>query len=90
MGTSSLDRAVRGQDAVLCALGHRRFYPPSRILSDGTRNLIGAMEAHGVRRHGPGVGSLLLTRAIPRADVAAFMLDQLTDDTYLGTAPGIM
>jgi uncharacterized protein YbjT (DUF2867 family) len=155
---ASLDLAVHGQDAVLCALGHRHFYPPSRILSDGTRNLIGAMEAHGVRRfvcetslgigdsagrmglyysviviplvlpfyywdkarqerviaesrvpwvivrpaalqnrarrgvrrHGPGVGSLLLTRAIPRADVAAFMLDQLTDDTYLGAAPGIM
>jgi uncharacterized protein YbjT (DUF2867 family) len=154
----SLDAAARGQDAVLSALGHRRYYPPSRILSDGTRNLIRAMEAHGVRRfvcetslglgdsagrmglyytlivipfvipfyywdkarqeraiaesrvpwvivrpaalqngarrgvrrHGAHVGSFLLTPAIPRADVAAFMLDQLTDDTYLGLAPGVM
>lgn len=154
----SLEAAVRGQEAVLSALGHRRYYPPSRILSEGTRNLIRAMEAHGVRRfvcetslglgdsagrmglyytliviplvlpfyywdkarqeraiaeshvpwvivrpaalqnrarrgvrrHGAGVGSLLLTPAIPRADVAAFMLDQLTDDTYLGSAPGVM
>ena len=154
---ASLEAAVRGQDAVLSALGHRRYYPPSRILSDGTGNLLRAMEAHGVkrfvcetslgigdsagrmglyytlfvipvvlpfyywdkarqeeriaasriewvivrpaalqnrpargvRRHGAGVGSFLATPAIPRADVAAFMLDQLADDTYLRAAPGI-
>jgi len=46
----SLDSPMRGQDAVLCALGHRRYYPPSRILSEGTRNIVRAMEAHGTRR----------------------------------------
>jgi putative NADH-flavin reductase len=46
----SLERAVRHQDAVLSALGHKRWYYPTRILSDGTRNLIRAMEAAGVRR----------------------------------------
>lgn len=154
---ASVEAAVRGQEAVLSALGHRRYYPPSRILSNGTRNLLRAMEAHGVkrfvcetalglgdsagrmglyytlfvipivlpfyywdkarqerliaasraswiivrpgalqnrarrgvRRHGSGVGSFLRTVGIPRADVAAFMLDQLVDDTYLGTATGV-
>jgi uncharacterized protein YbjT (DUF2867 family) len=47
---SSLDRAARGQDAVLSALGHKEWFRPTRILSQGTRNLIGAMRRHGVRR----------------------------------------
>jgi len=153
----SVESAVRGQDAVLSALGHRRYFPPTRILSEGTRNLLRAMESHGtrrfvcetslgigdsagrmglaytlflipvilpfyywdklrqerlitasrtrwmivrpvaltngpkrgVRRHGRGVGSWLWAPSIARADVAAFMLDQLADDTYLGSAPGV-
>ena len=47
---ASLDKAVRGQDAVLCALGHKRWLGPSRILSTGTAHLVQAMQAHGVRR----------------------------------------
>lgn len=47
---ASVEAAVRGQDAVLSALGHRRYLGPSRILSEGTRNILRAMEAHGVRR----------------------------------------
>jgi putative NADH-flavin reductase len=46
----SVDAAVRGQDAVVSALGHKRYFHPTRILSDGTRNVVRAMEAHGVRR----------------------------------------
>jgi putative NADH-flavin reductase len=46
---SSLARAVAGTDAVLCALGHKRWYP-NRILSEGTRNLVAAMKAGGARR----------------------------------------
>ncbi len=42
--------AVRGQDAVLCALGHRNFLGPTHVLSDATRTLLAAMETHGVRR----------------------------------------
>lgn len=42
--------AVQGQDAVLSTLGHKRFYYPTRILSEGTRNILKAMEANGVRR----------------------------------------
>ena len=154
---ASVAAAVEGQDAVLCALGHKRYLGPSRILSEGTRNLLRAMESHGVRRlvcetslgigdsagrmglyytffvipvvlpfyfwdktrqeraiaesaaewvivrpavlthgaargrvrHGPGVGGFVLTARIPRADVAAFMLDQLTSNDHLGTAVGI-
>jgi uncharacterized protein YbjT (DUF2867 family) len=153
----SLARAVEGVDAVLCALGHRRYYP-NRILSDGTRRLVEAMRAHGVRRlvcetslgvgdsfgrlglyytlftvpfilpfyyfdkhrqervirasgldwtivrpgvltnrpakstyrHGPKVGNWILTLRVARADVAAFMLDQLESDAYLGASPGIV
>lgn len=153
----SVDAAVRGQDAVLSALGHKRFFYPTRILSEGTRNLLHAMETHGVQRfvcatalgvgdsvgrmgvsytffviplilpfyfwdktrqerliaasgvswvivrpgaltsgarrgperHGRHVGSFLWTVRISRADVADFMLNQLTDKTYLGAAPGV-
>ena len=38
---------------------------------------------------GPDVGSFLWTVRVSRADVAAFMLDQLTDDTFLRASPGI-
>lgn len=152
-----VEAAMRGQDAVVSALGHKRFFHPTRILSEGTRNVLRAMETHGVRRlvcetslgigdsagrlglyftlftipvilpfyfwdktrqerliaasnvewvivrpgmltngdkrgrlrHGRHVGSFLWTVRISRADVAAFMLDQLTADTYLRAAPGV-
>jgi nucleoside-diphosphate-sugar epimerase len=41
---------MRGQEAVLSALGHKRFFYPTRILSEGTRNVLRAMETHGVPR----------------------------------------
>jgi putative NADH-flavin reductase len=46
----SVEAAMRGQEAVLSALGHRRYFSPTRILSQGTQHIIKAMEAHGVRR----------------------------------------
>jgi uncharacterized protein YbjT (DUF2867 family) len=42
--------------------------------------------ARGKYRHGRDMGSFLWPRPIARADVADFMLQQLTEDTYLGTA----
>ena len=148
--------AVREQDAVVSALGHKQFFRPTRILSNGTRNILRAMEEHHVRRFvcetslgigdsagrmglsytffvvpvilpfyfwdkarqeraiaesrvewivvRPGVltnaakrgryrigivGSFLRTVRISRADVADFMLNQMTDSTYLGTAAGV-
>lgn len=153
----SVEVAVQGQAAVLCALGHKRWFYPNKILSDGTRNIVRAMETHGVRRlvcetalgigdsrsraglyytlfvapfilpfyfrdkerqeaiiqassldwvivrpgvltnegprgayrQGPLVGHWLWTCRISRADVAAFMLRQLTSDEYLRSSPGL-
>ena len=153
----SVEKAVRGHGAVLSALGHKRFFYPARILSEGTRNLLRAMEkndvlrlvcasslgigssagrlglyytfftipvilpfyfwdkarqekliagshtrwtivrpglltdkpAAGEYRHGPDAGSYIWSVRIPRADVAGFMIDQITDDTYLNTAVGV-
>ena len=147
----SIAGAVRGQDAVLSALGHKRFFYPTRILSEGTRNLVRAMETQGVKRlvcetslgiggsagrlgflynfftiplilpfyfwdkarqeqliaashldwvivrpgaltngakrstyrHGRSLGNFLWTVRISRANVAEFMLNQLTENTYL-------
>jgi putative NADH-flavin reductase len=50
MTPSSLDDAMASQAAVLCALGHHRYYSRARVLSAGTRNLIEAMHRHGVQR----------------------------------------
>jgi putative NADH-flavin reductase len=47
---ASVEMAMRGQQAVVSALGHKRFFWPTRILSGGTRNLLRAMATCGVRR----------------------------------------
>ncbi len=154
---NAVNAVVAGQDAVVCALGHKRWFTPNRILSEGTENIVRAMQTHGVRRfvcetslgvgssfgrlglyytgftipfilpfyywdkgrqeevirrsnldwiivrpgllnnrpargnvkHGASVGNWLWTVRISRSDVATFMLDQLSDDTYLHQAPGI-
>src|ERR1700730_3024209 len=50
LDASSVDAAMRGQEAVLSALGHKRYFSPTRILSDGIGNILRAMETHGVPR----------------------------------------
>jgi putative NADH-flavin reductase len=45
----SVEAAVKGKDAVLSALG-TKVLRKNTILSDGTRNIIGAMEKLGVKR----------------------------------------
>ena len=152
---ASVEKAVQGHDAVLCSLGAGPL--KGAVRSEGTRNIIHAMEKAGVRRFicqtTLGVGDsqgnlnffwkyimfgLLLRRVfadhvsqenyvkqshldwiivrpgaftdgnhtgeyrhgfpgtdqktelkISRADVADFMLKQLTDDTYLHKTPGL-
>src|SRR5580698_4760836 len=46
---ASVTAAVEGQDAVLSALGVRQL-GANTVLSDGTRNVIQAMQQSGVRR----------------------------------------
>ncbi|MBC8479396.1 MAG: SDR family oxidoreductase [FCB group bacterium] len=50
LNASTLEAAMTGQDAVLSALGHKRFLGPTKILSEGTRNILHAMEIHRVPR----------------------------------------
>jgi putative NADH-flavin reductase len=157
LDAAAVEAAVRGQDAVLCALGHPPRPFPTRILSRGTANILRAMSDCGVGRlvcetslgiggsagrmglyytflviplilpfyfwdktrqeriiagsgldwiivrpgaltngprrgrlrHGRGVGNFIWTVSVSRADVAAFMLDQLSSDAYLRAAPGV-
>lgn len=157
LNLSNVEAAVAGQEAVLSALGHKRFFIRTTILSEGTKNIIQAMEKHNVKRficitalgindsrfklglyytlfvipiivffyfwdkakqekliqnskldwtivrpaqlfngkkkgkykHGPDVGSYILTKFISRADVAHFMLAQLNDFTYVKKTPAI-
>ena len=157
LDAGSVEAAMRGQEAVISALGHKRFFYPTRILYEGTGNLLRAMETHnvprfvcltslgigdsagrmglyytlfvipvilpfyfwdktrqerliaaspvewvivrpgafsngrrrGTYRHGQRIGSFILTVRISRADVADFMLNQVQNDTYLRTAPGV-
>lgn len=46
----SIEQAFKGQEAVLCALGHKRFFLKTQILSKGTTNIIQAMRNQGVKR----------------------------------------
>lgn len=151
----SVAAAMPGHDAVLSALGVYLFHK-NTVLSDGTHNILRAMEAHSIRRFvcesALGIGDsrdqtslfvefvfypLVLRHffpdkerqelairqsgldwvivrpgrltngkragnyrhgfsphekikgAVSRADTAEFMLQQLTDDTYLHQTPGL-
>lgn len=154
---TAIDAAMRGQDAVVSALGHRRYHDPRGVLSRGTASILRGMERHDVPRfigvtslgigdsagrlglgysliviplvlpiyfsdkarqerviaasdrdwvivrpglltggarrgrirHPHGAVDYVVSPRIPRADVAAFMLDQLASDAHLGTAVGV-
>ena len=45
----NIKAAIEGQDAALCALGVN-MNKPNTLLSDGTKNILNAMEACGVKR----------------------------------------
>jgi putative NADH-flavin reductase len=153
----SFDSSIKGHDAVLSALGHKRFIIKTSILSEGTKNIISAMQNQNVKRlicitslgindsrfklglyytlftipfillfyfldkskqekiiyksnldwtiirpgqltngkkklkykHGLNAGNYIITKMISRADVADFMIRQLTDKTYIRMTPGI-
>jgi uncharacterized protein YbjT (DUF2867 family) len=46
----SVESAMRGQSAVVCALGTKRFFYPNRVASNGTANILRAMKSCGVPR----------------------------------------
>lgn len=46
----SFDHTIDNHDAVLSALGHKRFIIKTNILSEGTKNIIHAMEKGNVKR----------------------------------------
>lgn len=46
----SFDRSISGHDAVLSALGHKRYIIRTTILSEGTKNIIDAMQKQNVKR----------------------------------------
>jgi putative NADH-flavin reductase len=153
----SFDSSIMGHDAVMSALGHKRFIIKTRILSEGTKNIVTAMQKQNVKRlicitslgindsrfklglyyslftipfillfyfldkskqeniifesdldwtiirpgqltngkkrlkykHGLNVGNYIITKMISRADVADFMINQLSDNTYIHMTPGI-
>ncbi|MBT8267450.1 MAG: SDR family oxidoreductase [Bacteroidia bacterium] len=47
---ASIEEAFQGQEAVLCALGHKQFIIKTTILSRGTKNIIAGMAKNGVNR----------------------------------------
>jgi uncharacterized protein YbjT (DUF2867 family) len=47
---NTLENSFEGQDAVLSALGHKRFFIKTTILSRGTKNIIDAMNVNGIKR----------------------------------------
>lgn len=47
---ATFEDMIKGHDAVLSALGHHRYIIKTTILSEGTKNVIAAMEKHGVKR----------------------------------------
>jgi len=47
---STLDQAMRGQDAVICALGTGRSFEPHGLMAQAVPSLIGAMQRAGVSR----------------------------------------
>jgi len=50
LDATSVEAAMQSQDVVLSALGHRRYFHPTRILSQGTSNILRAMETCHVGR----------------------------------------
>ncbi len=47
---ASVERAIQGQDAVLCTLGLPAIMDKSNLRANGTKNIIRAMEKTGVKR----------------------------------------
>lgn len=59
LNLEDVEAAVKGQDAVIVALGTRNDLAPTTVMSEGLKNILGAMEKCGVRRVSCIVSSFL-------------------------------
>ncbi|XP_071542287.1 flavin reductase (NADPH)-like isoform X4 [Panulirus ornatus] len=50
LDTSAVDEAVKGQDAVIILLGTRNDLSATTVMSEGTKNILAAMDRYGVKR----------------------------------------
>ncbi|MDY8137776.1 SDR family oxidoreductase [Aquimarina sp. 2201CG5-10] len=50
LDSNCMNNIVKYQDAVLSALGHKKFFIKTNILSEGTKNIINAMSKHHIKR----------------------------------------
>ncbi|XP_029475251.1 flavin reductase (NADPH) [Rhinatrema bivittatum] len=60
LNETDVSKAVQGQDAVLILLGTRTDLGPTTMMSEGTKNILEAMKAHGVRKVVACMSSFLL------------------------------
>uniref|UniRef100_A0A8C6CJA6 Biliverdin reductase B n=1 Tax=Moschus moschiferus TaxID=68415 RepID=A0A8C6CJA6_MOSMO len=95
---ADVDKTVAGQDAVVVLLGTRNDLSPTTVMSEGARNIVAAMKAHGVDKvvactsgDHPLTGAYTVTldgrgpsRVISKHDLGHFMLRCLTTDEYDG------
>uniref|UniRef100_A0A8D2DYB6 Biliverdin reductase B n=1 Tax=Sciurus vulgaris TaxID=55149 RepID=A0A8D2DYB6_SCIVU len=92
---ADVDKTVAGQDAVILLLGTGTDLSPTTVMSEGTRNIVAAMKAHGVDKvvacTSPLTGAYTVTldgrgpsRVISKHDLGHFMLRCLTTDEYDG------
>lgn len=73
---ADVDKTVAGQDAVIVLLGTRNDLSPTTVMSEGARNIVAAMKAHGVDKVVACTSAFLLwdpTKVPPR-------LQDVTDD----------
>ncbi|XP_029781427.1 flavin reductase (NADPH) [Suricata suricatta] len=76
LNAADVDKTVAGQDAVIVLLGTRNDLSPTTAMSEGARNIVAAMKAHGVNKVVACTSAFLLwdpTRVPPR-------LQDVTDD----------
>ncbi|MGH0155585.1 UNVERIFIED_CONTAM: hypothetical protein FKN15_073208 [Acipenser sinensis] len=50
LNKEAVRRAMEGQDAVIIILGTRNDLSPTTMMSEGTRNILDAMKARGIRK----------------------------------------
>ncbi|XP_047582384.1 flavin reductase (NADPH)-like [Lutra lutra] len=73
---ADVDKTVAGQDAVIWLLGTRNDLSPTTVMSEGARNIVAAMKAHGMDKVMACTSAFLLwdpTNVPPR-------LQDVTDD----------